>query len=53
MNDPHAHLMRAVLALAGAGAVASRDGSTPWASALFEGARHRFTLELPAAAGDR
>jgi hypothetical protein len=43
--DPHARLACALTGLSGGEIVESRH--TPWASATFAGARHRYLLRVP------
>ncbi len=43
--DPHQQLSRVLAELGRAEIVESRE--TPWASATFSGARHRFRLRVP------
>lgn len=45
-SDPHARLLRAVLALAGQGSEIMSSSSRRWSSATFTGARHGVTLQL-------
>ena len=52
MTDPHPRLIRAVLELAGGGAVAHDAVSRDWASATFVGERHMFAVTLPHTAAD-
>jgi hypothetical protein len=48
-SDPHARLLRAVLALAGQGSEITSSSSRRWSSATFTGARHGVTLQLAGA----
>lgn len=48
-SDPHARLLRAVLALAGQGSEITSSSSRRWSSATFTGARHGLTLHLAGA----
>lgn len=45
-SDPHARLLRAVLAVAGEGSEIMSSTSCRWSSATFTGARHGVTLQL-------
>lgn len=48
-SDPHARLLRAVLAMAGEGSEILSSSSRRWSSATFTGARHAMTVRLPGA----
>ena len=48
-SDPHARLLRAVLALAGQGSEIISSSSRNWSSATFTGARHGVSLQLAGA----
>ena len=52
MADPHARLIRALIARSGDSATLDHGTSEPWASATFTGARHLLRLALPPAAAD-
>lgn len=43
--DPHSRLGGALVGMSGGSILESRQ--TPWASATFSGARHRFVLHVP------
>jgi hypothetical protein len=50
MSDPHARLMRDLLALTDGMAAVRHASCTPWASVTFAGVRHRIDLTMPAGA---
>lgn len=51
--DVRAHLVRALVQDAGAGARVADIASSPWASATFVGERHRLSMTLPSPGADR
>lgn len=45
-RDPHARLLRLLLAMAGEGAEILSSSSRSWSSATFSGARHKAVLKI-------
>ncbi|HKX22074.1 MAG TPA: hypothetical protein VJM81_02230 [Rhizorhapis sp.] len=45
-RDPHARLLRLLLAMAGEGAEILSSSGRPWSSATFSGARHKTVLKI-------
>ncbi|WP_294389781.1 hypothetical protein [uncultured Sphingomonas sp.] len=52
MADPHAHLIRHLIARTDGTASVPQASWRPWCSATFSGARHRIRLAAPLAAAD-